>query len=73
MYYIGSKESPIILPQLDDRLLHIINKSRFYHFQVRGTETRGYFVSNTNFATFEHRLVMQMSNLSISNYLDKIL
>ena len=58
---IAVSTSTTILPELDRRLLCIKNSSRFSKFLVPSTDKGGYFSSNSNYATFEHRSVMQVS------------
>ena len=59
---IATSTSVAILPELDQRLLCIKNSSRFSEFRVPGTDKGGYFTANSNYAAFEHRSVMQVSN-----------
>jgi len=48
------------LAQLDQRLFHIRDKCRYPGFRIPGSARGGYFVSNANYAGFEHRAIMQV-------------
>ena len=46
-----------------DRIVMIIKESsRFFQFQVSGTNKSGYFSSNASYAAFEHRCIMRVSS-----------
>ena len=62
---ITSSTSATILPEMDERLLCIKNSCRFSEFRVPGTDKGGYFTSNSNYAAFEHRSVMQVSGYKL--------
>lgn len=49
------------LAELDRRLSVIKEEARFYKFRVPGNLSSGYFLSQANYAAFEHRSVMQVS------------
>ena len=51
------------IPELDRRLMVIKDSSQVFLFRVLGNERSGYFTSNANFSTAEHRSVMQVSQI----------
>ena len=53
------------LLELDRRLMIIKETSRFFQFQVPGTNKGGYSSSNASYAAFEHRCIMQVSSNQI--------
>ena len=53
------------LQELDRRLLYIKENCHFPAFRIRGNEQGGYFVSQANFAGFEHRAVLQVYLLNL--------
>ena len=58
---IAASTSSIVLPEMDQRLLCIKNSCRFLEFRVFGTGKGGYFISNSNYAAFDHRSIIQVS------------
>ena len=48
------------LKEMDRRLSYIKKNCRFSAFRIPGNENGGYFVSQANFAGFEHRAIMQV-------------
>jgi hypothetical protein len=49
-----------ILTQLDQRLFQIWDKCRYPGFRIPRSARGGYFVSNANYAGFEHRAIIQV-------------
>ncbi|KAG0595978.1 hypothetical protein M758_UG213700 [Ceratodon purpureus] len=58
------------LQELDRRLLYIKQNCRFPAFRIPGNEQGGYFVSQANFAGFEHRAVLQVIVLCLVGLFD---
>jgi hypothetical protein len=67
---IAQETSSFILHELDTRLQKIKEVGRYYQYRLLGTNFGGYFVSNANFAAFEHRSVMQVSYTYINLFID---
>ena len=57
---ISKELMPNPIPILDRRLAMLKDSDRFHLYRIPGNERGGYFTSNANFATFEHRSVMQV-------------